>query len=55
MKKCFLSSFITGLILFSSCTYTITMVHTEGSATDVVDDTATNNPVISTSIPTPGI
>ena len=28
----------------SSCTYSITMVHTQGEATDVVDETATNSP-----------
>jgi hypothetical protein len=28
-------------LLFSSCTYTITLVHTQGQATDVVDDTNT--------------
>lgn len=28
----------------TGCTYSITMVHTEGTATDVVDETATNTP-----------
>jgi hypothetical protein len=28
----------------SSCTYSITMVHTQGEAADVVDETATNTP-----------
>ena len=32
------------LALLSSCTYSITMVHTQGEATDVVDETATNTP-----------
>jgi hypothetical protein len=32
------------LLALSSCTYSITMVHTEGQATDVVDETATNTP-----------
>lgn len=32
----------------TACTYSITMVHTEGQASDVVDETATNTP--STSI-----
>lgn len=27
-----------------ACTYSITMVHTQGEATDVVDETATNAP-----------
>lgn len=41
------------LVLFSltGCTYSITMVHTEGQATDVVDSTATNTPSTSVSIP----
>jgi len=30
-----------------SCTYSITMVYTKGTATDVVDETATNTPTIS--------
>jgi hypothetical protein len=40
-----LSMFLTG------CTYSITMVHTEGQATDVVDETATNTPSTSVSVP----
>lgn len=31
-------------LCFVACTYSITMVHTEGTATDVVDETATNTP-----------
>jgi hypothetical protein len=30
-----------GMLFLTSCTYSITMVHTEGSASDVVDETAT--------------
>lgn len=41
--------------LFHSCTYSITMVHTEGSATDVVDETATNTPNVSPTITLPMI
>lgn len=34
-----------GLMLtLTACTYSITQVHTEGQATDVVDETATNTP-----------
>ena len=36
-------SLLTCLFL-TSCTYSITMVHTQGEATDVVDETATNSP-----------
>jgi len=38
--------YLTFTILFflTGCTYSITMVHTEGQAADVVDETATNTP-----------
>lgn len=39
------------MIIMTGCTYSITMVHTEGQATDVVDETATNTPSTSVSIP----
>lgn len=35
---------ISMLALLSSCTYSITMVHTEGQATDVVDEVQSNTP-----------
>lgn len=38
-------------MLCTSCTYSITMVHTEGQASDVVDETATNTPSTSVSVP----
>lgn len=41
--------------LMTACTYTITMVHTEGSAEDVVDETSTNTPTVSPTISNPGI
>jgi hypothetical protein len=31
------------------------MVHTEGTASDVVDETSSNTPTVSTTISTPGI
>lgn len=43
--------FITIPIFLSSCTYSITMVHTEGQAIDVVDETATNTPSTSLTLP----
>jgi hypothetical protein len=46
MIKYFLLSCI---LLLSACTYSITMVHTQGEATDVVDETATNTPSTSVS------
>jgi hypothetical protein len=39
------------MLLLTSCTYSITMVHTEGTATDVVDETATATPATTVSIP----
>lgn len=47
MKFYLFSLFMLSMVL-TGCTYSITMVHTEGTATDVVDETATNTP--STSI-----
>ncbi len=35
----------------SSCTYSITMVHTQGEATDIVDETQENTPSTTISIP----
>ena len=39
--------------LFSSCTYTITLVHTEGTATDVVDDTSSAKADVSPNLTIP--
>ena len=47
--------FFTLLVMLASCTYSITMVHTEGVAEDVVDETATNSPVISTDLRIPAV
>lgn len=51
MQKSLLVSFMLSLLTLSSCTYSITMVHTEGTATDVVDEVATNSPSTSLKIP----
>lgn len=42
-------------IFLTGCTYSITMVHTEGQATDVVDETATNTPTVSTDFELPSL
>jgi len=42
---------ILSLLSLTGCTYSITMVHTEGTASDVVDETATNTPSTSVSVP----
>ena len=41
------------LLLLTSCTYNISMVHTEGSASDVIDDTQSAAPNISPTISIP--
>lgn len=40
--------------MLTSCTYAITMVHTEGTATDVVDETASATPTTSVTVPISG-
>jgi hypothetical protein len=51
MKKYLLSLFcILGL---SSCTFSVTMAHTEGTASDVVDETQNTNPKIDPTINVP--
>lgn len=42
--------FLAMLCMLSGCTYSITMVHTEGSATDVVDETQSNTPNVSPNV-----
>jgi hypothetical protein len=41
------------LPLLASCTYSITMVHTEGEASDVVDDTTTPTANVSPTVSIP--
>ncbi len=41
------------MLILSACTYSITMVHTEGTASDVVDETATNTPNVSPTVTIP--
>lgn len=48
MKAIFL---IVIMIALAACTYSITMIHTEGSASDVVDDTDTVSPTTSVTLP----
>jgi hypothetical protein len=44
-------TFMLSILCLTACTYSITMVHTEGEAQDVVDETATNTPSTSVSVP----
>lgn len=39
------------MLLLTSCTYNISMAHTEGQATDVIDDNLTNTPTTDLSFP----
>lgn len=49
MKKKLFPLYIVSLLCLNGCTYSITMVHTQGEATDVVDETASNTPSTSVS------
>ena len=49
--KCVLLCVALGIIVNSGCTYSINMVHIEGKASDVVDDSDTNAPQTSVTIP----
>lgn len=40
-------------VMCTGCTYNISMAHTEGSATDVIDDTATNTPDVKPTVTIP--
>lgn len=40
-------------ICLSSCTFNVSMAHTSGSATDVIDDNASNTPTISPTVSIP--
>lgn len=42
-------------LLLQSCNYSITMVHTEGQATDIVDENASNTPKTTVTIPGVGL
>jgi len=45
--------YIVLLALLSSCTYSITMVHTEGTASDVVDEQQTPSTNVSPNVSLP--
>ena len=49
LKHLFISSAL--LLNLSSCNYSITLIHTEGQASDIVDDTDTITPSTNLSIP----
>lgn len=41
------------LMFLVSCTYNVSMAHTQGIATDTIDDTASNTPNVSPTINIP--
>ena len=41
------------VIMLYGCTYSITMVHTEGTASDVVDETQTSKPDVKADVALP--
>lgn len=38
------------LLTMCGCTYNVSMAHTQGTATDTIDDTASNTPTVSPNI-----
>jgi hypothetical protein len=46
---------IVGLLLLNSCTYSMNMVHTHGYATDVIDESQTNQPNVNPEISVPAL
>lgn len=47
--------FLPFLCILTGCTYSINMLHTEGSATDLIDETLSTRPDVSTSVTIPAI
>lgn len=42
-------------LALTGCTYNVSMAHTEGSAQDVIDDTASNEPDVSPTVSIPAM
>lgn len=55
MKRFVLKSFLLSTLVFcmTSCTYNVSMAHTQGTADDVIDDTASNTPNVSPTVTVP--
>jgi len=52
----FISSFLLvslSSLILSACTFNVSMAHTQGTATDTIDDTASNQPNVSPSLTVP--
>lgn len=52
MKNVFL---IAAGVMLTACTYNVSMVHTEGQASDVIDETSTNAPNVAPTIALPKV
>lgn len=53
MKNFRLSVFLTFSLILCSCTYSINQIHTDGTASDVLDETQSATPDISPTITIP--
>lgn len=53
MKKLIVLNAIFLCLSLASCTYNVSMAHTEGTATDTIDDTASNTPNVSPTVSIP--
>lgn len=51
MNKWILAAMIS--LVCTSCTYNISMAHTQGTADDVIDDTQSNTPNVSPTVSVP--
>lgn len=51
-----MKAFLSGLlIVLTGCTYSINMVHSNGSASDVIDETATPTATTNVTVPVSGL
>lgn len=54
MKRLDLATMLISLaVILPSCSFNVSMAHTEGKANDVIDDNATNTPNIAPTVSTP--
>jgi hypothetical protein len=53
MKKLFVLTSTLLAFCLTGCTYNVSMAHTEGMATDTIDDTASNTPNIAPTVTVP--
>lgn len=50
---CKKATYFVSCLLLTSCTFNVSMAHTEGTATDTIDDTASNTPTVSPTVNVP--